>query len=74
MHRVTKRIWIMGLFLAVLLGGMLFFLGEYVTEARDWVVFSGSPHLYNGANIGTGTITDRSGNLLLDMTAKRTYS
>lgn len=74
MHRVTKRIWIMGLFLAVLLGGMLFFLGEYVTEARDWVVFSGSPHLYNGANIGTGTITDRSGNLLLDMRGERAYA
>jgi len=74
MHRVTKRIWIMGLFVAVLLGGMLFFLGEYVTEARDWVVFSGSPHLYNGANIGTGTVTDRSGNLLLDMTGERSYS
>lgn len=74
MHRVTKRIWIMGLFLLVLVGGMLFFLGEYVTEAGDWVVFSGSPHLYNGANIGTGTITDRSGNLLLDMTGERGYS
>lgn len=74
MHRVTKRIWIMGLFIAVLLGGMLFFLGEYITEAKDWVVFSGSPHLYNGANIGTGSITDRSGNLLLDMTGDRAYS
>jgi len=74
MHRVTKRIWIMGLFIAVLVGGMLFFLGEYITEARDWVVFSGSPHLYNGANIGIGTILDRSGNLLLDMRGERTYS
>lgn len=64
----------MGLFIAVLVGGMLFFLGEYVTKAEDWVVFSGSPHLYNGANIGTGIITDRSGNLLLDMTGDRVYS
>ena len=30
MNRVTKRTWIMGLFLAVLLGGMMFFLWEYV--------------------------------------------
>ena len=74
MHRVTKRIWIMGLFVLVLVGGMLFFLGEYVTQAKEWVVFSGSPHLYNGANIGTGTVTDRSGNLLLDMTGDRSYA
>ena len=33
MNRVTKRTWIMGLFLAVLLGGMMFFLWEYVTQA-----------------------------------------
>ena len=74
MHRVTKRIWIVCLFIGVLVGGMLFFVGEYAMEARDWVVFSGSPHLYNGANIGTGTITDRSGNVLLDLTGERTYS
>ena len=52
MNRVTKRTWIMGLFLAVLLGGMMFFLWEYVTQAGDWVTFPGSPHVYNNANIG----------------------
>ena len=74
MNRVTKRTWIMGLFLLVLLGGMVFFLWEYVTQAGDWVVFSGSPHVYNNANIGCGTITDRSGEVLLDITDQRTYS
>lgn len=64
----------MGLFLVILVGGMVFFLGEYAMEARDWVVFTGSPHLYNGANIGTGVLTDRSGNLLLDLTGERTYA
>ena len=43
MNRVTKRTWIMGLFLAVLLGGMMFFLWEYVTQAGEWVTFPGSP-------------------------------
>ncbi len=74
MHRVTKRIWVMGLFVLMLLGGLLFFLAEYAVNARNWVVFSGSPHLYNGANIGTGRITDRSGELLLDMTGERDYA
>ena len=74
MNRVTKRTWIMGLFLAVLLGGMAFFLWEYATQAGEWVTFPGSPHVYNNANIGCGTVTDRSGNVLLDITEERTYS
>lgn len=64
----------MGLFLLLLLGGLLFFVWEYVTRAESWVSFSGSPHLYNSSNIGCGTITDRSGNLLLDISQGRTYS
>lgn len=74
MHRVIKRTWIMGLFILVLAGGLLFFLGDYTANAREWVTFSGSPHLYNGANIGNGAIVDRSGQLLLDMNGERTYS
>ena len=74
MNRITKRTWIMGLFLLLLLGGLLVFVWEYATEAESWVSFSGSPHLYNSSNIGCGTITDRSGNLLLDISQGRTYS
>ena len=64
----------MGLFLFVLLGGLLLFVWEYMTQAENWVSFSGSPHLYNSSNIGCGTITDRSGNVLLDISQGRTYS
>lgn len=74
MNRITKRTWLMSLFALVLLGGMLFFLGEYAVKAGDWVVFQGSPHIYNGTNIGFGTITDRSGERLLDLNNGRTYS
>ena len=74
MNRITKRTWIMGLFLLLLLGGLLFFVWEYVTQAESWVSFSGSPHLYNSSNIGCGIITDRSGNVLLDISQGRTYS
>ena len=68
MNRVTKRTWLMSLFILVLLGGLLVFLWEYATQSRQWVVFSGSPHVYNNANIGCGVITDRSGEVLLDLT------
>lgn len=74
MNRVTKRTWLMGVFLLVLLGGMLFFLWEYANNAKEWVVFTGSPHVYNGSNIGCGTIVDRSGTTLLDITENRTYA
>jgi len=74
MNRVTKRTWLMGLFLILLMAGMVFFLWEYVTQAHKWVSFSGSPHIYNNSNIGCGTIYDRSGEVLLDITAERAYS
>ena len=74
MNRVTKRTWLVALFILVLLGGMLFFLGEYMVKAGDWIVFQGSPHIYNGTNIGFGRVTDRSGETLLDLDGGRTYS
>lgn len=74
MNRVTKRTWLMSLFILLLLAGMVFFLWEYVTEAHEWVAFTGSPHIYNNTNIGCGTIYDRSGEVLLDITENRAYS
>ncbi len=74
MNRVTKRTWLMGLFLLVLLGGMAFFLVEYALFAETWVTTVGSPHVYNNANLGTGTVVDRSGQVLLDISEQRTYA
>jgi len=74
MNRITKRTWLMALFILVLVGGMLLFLGEYGVKAGDWIVFQGSPHIYNGTNIGFGTVTDRSGETLLNLNDGRTYS
>lgn len=74
MNRVTKRTWLMGLFLIILMLGMVFFLWEYLSQANEWVAFPGSPHIYNNSNIGCGTIYDRSGAVLLDITEERAYS
>lgn len=74
MNRVTKRTWLMVVFILVLVGGMAFFLFEYATQSSQWVSFPGSPHIYNNTNLGCGIITDRSGTTLLDMTEKRTYA
>ena len=68
MNRVTKRAWIMVVFILVLSFGMGFFTYEYATQANEWVLFSGSPHL------GSRVITDRAGAVLLDTKGSRTYA
>lgn len=74
MNRIAGRAAVTLVFVLILIFGMLFFLGEYAVSSGDWVVFAGSPHVYNGTNIGTGTVTDRDGTVLLDMADGRTYA
>jgi len=74
MNRIAGRAAITVLLALLLIGGFAFFVAEYVTQANEWVLFTGSPHIYNGTNIGTGTVIDRNGVLLLDMEGERTYA
>ena len=74
MNRIAGRAGITLLFVIALLTGFTFFLCEYVVNAGTWAVFPGSPHVYNGGNIGCGVVTDRDGVLLLDMNDNRTYA
>lgn len=74
MNRVASRTTIALLLALVLIGGMVFFLGEFLLQADDWTVFEGNPHVYNGSNIGCGVITDREGELLLSALDGREYS
>lgn len=74
MNRIALRSGIAFLLILILLAGLGFFVFEYVTQADRWVVFPGSPHVYNGGNIGCGVITDRDGVLLLDLSKGRTYA
>jgi peptidoglycan glycosyltransferase len=61
-------------FMAVLTAGMGFFLFEFGTKGYEWVTFKGSPHVYQGASLVAGHITDRDGTVLLDTTDGRKYS
>ena len=74
MNRIARRSVALLVFVAVLVGGISFFMVEYFMKGGQWVVTSGSPHVYSGPNIGCGIITDRDGILLLDADDKRTYS
>ena len=74
MNRVASRAAIAVLLALLLVAGMGFFVAEYVMNAKDWVMFSGSPHVYSGGNIGCGTVIDRDDYVLLEMDNGREYS
>ncbi len=74
MNKIMQRAKILLILILVLALGLSFFLGEYLIRGDSWVLFAGSPHVYNAGNIGCGTITDREGILLLDLTGSRTYA
>lgn len=74
MNRVSKRASALLLLVLLLSGGLMFFVYEYATQAETWVVSPGSPHVFNSTNIGCGQVLDREGQLLLDITATRTYA
>ena len=74
MNRIIGRSKILVIFVLVLALGLGFFVGEFFAKSDAWVMFPGSPHVYNAGNIGCGIIADREGNLLLDLTDGRSYS
>lgn len=74
MNRIATRAMAMLVLVLVLVGGIGFFLGEYFAKAEEWVLFSGSPHVYSNGRLGTGVITDRSGVILVDLTDGRSYT
>jgi len=74
MNRIMGRARVLVILILVLALGVGFFLGEYLIYGDNWILFPGSPHIYNAGNIGCGTITDRDGVLLLDLTDGRTYA
>ena len=74
MNRIAGRSAIALILALLLLAGTVFFVYEYAVNAEDWVVFSGSPHLYYGTNLGCGVVTDRYGVLLMDLRGGRQYS
>lgn len=74
MNRIAGRAWIVLFLVFALIGGMVFFVIEFSGNAREWVFFSGSPHVYTGGRLASGVITDRTGEVLLDLSEKRTYA
>ena len=74
MNRIMGRAKILLVLILVLALGTGLFVGEYFVKAGDWVMFAGSPHIYNAGNLGCGVVTDRNGVLLMDLTGSRVYA
>lgn len=74
MNRIARRSWIVLVFVFLLVAGTVFFLNEFVSNAEDWVFFTGSPHVYSGSKPEQGVITDRDGTVLLSLKGRDTYA
>ncbi len=74
MKKISGRTVFLLILTAILAAGALTFFVQYFLSADSWVKFSGSPHLYTGANLNCGVVTDRSGEQLLDTRQGRAYS
>ena len=73
MNRIARRAYVLIILILVLAVGAMFFVGEYLAESGDWILFSGSPHLYKGNKVNVGVIADNTGGLLADLRDGRTY-
>ena len=74
MNRVAARSMIVLVLVLALAVGLVFFFGEYLTKSEQWVTFSGSPHVYTDGKVSTGTVTDRNGILLADLSGGKTFA
>lgn len=62
MKRVHRRSAVLLVLVFLLIGGLGYFLFQYVTQGGQWVGFAANRHLYqNGKMVGAGRVLDRSG-------------
>lgn len=73
-NRIMRRARVLLILVLIMALGVSAFSVEYFIKAADWILFPGSPHLYNAGNLGCGIVTDRDGILLMDMRDQRIYT
>lgn len=74
MKKISRRSVITALLAVMVLIGMGLFVLQYFFNAKEWVTFPGSPHVYSGGNISTGSIRDRDGVMVLTNGSRRVYA
>lgn len=74
MKKISNRSVITALLSVLIIVGLGLFVVQYFVSARTWATHQGSPHVYSGGNISTGTILDREGVTLLSNGNSREYA
>ena len=73
MKRISSRTVFMTILSVIVIVGIAAFVVQYFVKADTWVTFPGSPHVYSGGNISTGSVRDRDGLLVLTNGERREY-
>lgn len=74
MNRIAGRSFVVWLLVIAFVAGIVFFLGDYALNARDWAMYAGSQHVYNGTKLRSGVVTDRNNVVILDISNDWQYS
>ncbi len=74
MNRVRRRASMLILLILFFGAGMCLFLGKYFAQGKNWVLHTGSPHVYTSQGIQKSVVTDRENVLLLDLRDGRAYA
>lgn len=74
MNRVIKCSAFMLILVISLAVGILFFLGDYLLNAQTWVMSAGSPHVYSDSGSVSTVVTDRYGQVLMNVADQKEYS
>lgn len=74
MNKLARRAWFALALAGILTVGLLVIVVRYFTQAKDWVTFQSSPHVYQNGVMDSGRVTDRQGVLLLDASSGRSYA
>ena len=74
MKKISSRAIVTTLLSVLVVVGLGAFVIQYFFHAREWVTTPGSPHVYSGGNISTGSVKDRDGVTVLTNGQSRTYA
>lgn len=74
MKKISGRTVFTTLLSMLVVIGVVCFVCQYFVKADTWITTEGSPHVYSGGNISTGSVRDREGITLLTNGSSRVYA
>ena len=74
MNRIAGRSFVVWLLVLAFAAGIAVFFVDYALNARDWAMYAGSQHVYNGTKLRSGVVTDRNNVVILNISDDWRYS